>query len=373
MPADAHDEFRVSLLLTGPCEAGKSSILIKLTEKKFDPRYIPTIGINPYISENSIEGNTVKLQIWDTSGDQKFTILVKRYLIMAHGYFLVVDADHALSSSLEGYVSFLQAIKEYPEKPVHILVNTKKEMRPDDIKTATTNITTWLATQGSQDTPIHFCSAKNDTADELSKPFMQLAQSVLAKMHPEHFNEAQPDPDPAPASQRRPELDTIQTSKETIAHLNKLCRTAPQSEQKQAKQQALKDLQYLIKNKFEDNTRALVNLYSELQKAFNGKGPLKVITRKRGTALFFEHGCTDTYSAMCNEIILALAKNNFQQFKHSSDKQTFALSAVDEKTVFSMSHYRIPCLWRSPARMYLEDKIKKLNKRTKEIARQKFL
>lgn len=56
---------------------GKSSILQHLTEMKINSRYIPTVAIEFYIHKIKY-GNekTIKLQIWDISGDKRFEHII---------------------------------------------------------------------------------------------------------------------------------------------------------------------------------------------------------------------------------------------------------------------------------------------------------
>ena len=58
---------------------------------------IPTIGIDFKIKTVEIEGKKVKLQIWDTSGQERFDAITRQYYRGAMGIILVYDITFAKS------------------------------------------------------------------------------------------------------------------------------------------------------------------------------------------------------------------------------------------------------------------------------------
>ncbi|KAG4065878.1 hypothetical protein HA402_012556 [Bradysia odoriphaga] len=58
------------LLIIGDSGVGKSSLLIRFSDNTFSGNYITTIGVDFKIRTVLINGQRVKLQIWDTVGNK---------------------------------------------------------------------------------------------------------------------------------------------------------------------------------------------------------------------------------------------------------------------------------------------------------------
>ena len=75
----------------------------------------------------NIEGKTVKLQIWDTSGTERFRSIISPYLRGTHGIFLVYDITNR--DSFLGLNSRLMDIENYAPKNVYkILIGNKCDL-----------------------------------------------------------------------------------------------------------------------------------------------------------------------------------------------------------------------------------------------------
>lgn len=56
------------VIIVGPQAVGKSSILFRLSESKFNSAYNSTIGIDFKTYTTQVNGKNYSLQIWDTAG-----------------------------------------------------------------------------------------------------------------------------------------------------------------------------------------------------------------------------------------------------------------------------------------------------------------
>lgn len=92
-----HDHL-LKLILIGSSGVGKSSILMQFAENKFTENYLTTIGVDfryksNYARFKTIKSNdkTVKFQIWDTAGQQRFRTITSAYYKGADGIIMVYD------------------------------------------------------------------------------------------------------------------------------------------------------------------------------------------------------------------------------------------------------------------------------------------
>jgi len=78
-------------IVIGPTAVGKSSLLLQFTESYFHAEHETTVGVEfgTYLCE--FDGQPVKLQIWDTAGQESFRAITRAYYRGAHGVLLVYD------------------------------------------------------------------------------------------------------------------------------------------------------------------------------------------------------------------------------------------------------------------------------------------
>ena len=80
----------IRLITLGDSNAGKSCIINYFVEKKFTAK-ANTVGVDFYSKEYMIDQNNIKVQIYDTSGQEKFRTIASNYYKRADGILLVFD------------------------------------------------------------------------------------------------------------------------------------------------------------------------------------------------------------------------------------------------------------------------------------------
>lgn len=68
---ESHQEVKTrafKVIIVGPQAVGKSSILYRLSESKFNNAYLSTVGIDFKTYAVRVEEKLYSLQIWDTAG-----------------------------------------------------------------------------------------------------------------------------------------------------------------------------------------------------------------------------------------------------------------------------------------------------------------
>jgi len=78
-------------IIIGDTGVGKSCLLLQFTDKRFQPVHDLTIGVEFGARIVSIEGRQIKLQIWDTAGQESFRSITRSYYRGAAGALLVYD------------------------------------------------------------------------------------------------------------------------------------------------------------------------------------------------------------------------------------------------------------------------------------------
>jgi len=78
-------------IIIGDTGVGKSCLLLQFTDKRFQPVHDLTIGVEFGARMITIDGKQMKLQIWDTAGQESFRSITRSYYRGAAGALLVYD------------------------------------------------------------------------------------------------------------------------------------------------------------------------------------------------------------------------------------------------------------------------------------------
>merc|ERR1719262_326159 len=78
-------------IIIGDTGVGKSCLLLQFTDKRFQPVHDLTIGVEFGARMITIDNKQIKLQIWDTAGQESFRSITRSYYRGAAGALLVYD------------------------------------------------------------------------------------------------------------------------------------------------------------------------------------------------------------------------------------------------------------------------------------------
>ena len=84
-------EYIFKIILIGSSSVGKSSILQRYIQKVFNETYSCTIGVDFFMKSIDVGEKSIKLQLWDTAGTEKFRSITTGYYRGANAAFIVFD------------------------------------------------------------------------------------------------------------------------------------------------------------------------------------------------------------------------------------------------------------------------------------------
>ena len=81
----------INIITLGESSVGKSSIINRYVENNFDYNFVSTLGVDFRKKNININGEDIRLKIWDTAGQEKFRSIQKQYYRNSDGILLVFD------------------------------------------------------------------------------------------------------------------------------------------------------------------------------------------------------------------------------------------------------------------------------------------
>lgn len=71
--------YMFKYILIGDTSVGKSCLMLQFVDQKFKAYIDPTIGVEFGSKTIDLDDNKIKLQIWDTAGQENFRSITRSY------------------------------------------------------------------------------------------------------------------------------------------------------------------------------------------------------------------------------------------------------------------------------------------------------
>ncbi|KAL4426472.1 hypothetical protein ABPG74_004478 [Tetrahymena malaccensis] len=159
------------ILLIGNSGVGKTCMLMRYSENQFTYNFYNTIGVDFKIKALRLEDKNIKLQIWDTAGQDRFRTITCSYYRGAHGILIVYDITER--ESFDNVKTWMVEIEKHAKKGVQrMLIGNKSDCSN---RAVTYEEGFELAKQ--YQIPFAETSAKN--ASNIDLAFTNLAKNIL--------------------------------------------------------------------------------------------------------------------------------------------------------------------------------------------------
>lgn len=115
-------------IIIGDSGVGKSCLLLQFTDKRFEATHELTIGVEFGARIIQVDGHDIKLQIWDTAGQEAFRSITRSYYRNATGALLVYDITREETfQSLKRWLE--EARRNANENMVIMLIGNKSDLQ----------------------------------------------------------------------------------------------------------------------------------------------------------------------------------------------------------------------------------------------------
>ena len=171
-------DYLFKILIIGESDVGKQSFLSKfLDNDSFTLDHLTRIGIDFKTKIINIRNKLVKLQIWDTSGEERFRTITKTYYKGMHGIILMYDVtDQNSFKNVRNWIKQIEANAEILVKKV--LVGHKCD-EPGRV------ITEEEGKKLAEEYNMVFFESSARTGKNVSEVFNYLGKEIIIEVDPE--------------------------------------------------------------------------------------------------------------------------------------------------------------------------------------------
>jgi small GTP-binding protein len=164
--------IKKKICVLGAFAVGKTSLIERYVKSVFSDKYHTTIGVKTDQKDVEVDGEDVRLIIWDINGEDDYQHVKPSYLLGASGYFLVADGTRKETLEVaEGLQKLV--FNTIGNKSFYLLINKSDLMDEWEI---TENALNLLSEQGWK---IIKTSAK--LGQHVDDAFLGLCRSILQK------------------------------------------------------------------------------------------------------------------------------------------------------------------------------------------------
>lgn len=196
-------------IIIGDSAVGKSCLLLQFTDKRFQPVHDLTIGVEFGARMINIEGKQIKLQIWDTAGQESFRSITRSYYRGAAGALLVYDITRR--ETFQHLTTWLEDARHHSNaNMVIMLIGNKTDLEAKRV------VTREEGEQFAREHNLVFMETSAKTAANVEEAFVNTAKSIYdriqqgtldiknesngIKLGPQHSGQAQASAGGAPAA-----------------------------------------------------------------------------------------------------------------------------------------------------------------------------
>lgn len=159
---------------------GKSCLLLQFTDKRFSATESLTIGVEFGWRRMAVKGKPIKLQVWDTAGQETFRSITRSYYRGAAGACLVYDVTRR--ESFDNVKTWLADLSTFGGGSYSmVLIGNKADLERDR------QVPTDEAAAFAEENGLMFVETSAKTGLNVDDAFTRLAEDICARLDAGEF------------------------------------------------------------------------------------------------------------------------------------------------------------------------------------------
>ena len=173
--------YLLKYIIIGDASVGKSNLLMKFTENKFNESYQATIGVEFGAKNLDINKKTYRIQIWDTAGQENFHSITRSYY--KNSVCAMVVYDITSRKSFDNVLNWIEEVQNNSSKTILIvLVGNKIDLKENR------DISFDEGKELANRNGIIFMETSAKTGEGVEEIFKKTVQEISRKIEDNYFN-----------------------------------------------------------------------------------------------------------------------------------------------------------------------------------------
>lgn len=119
-------DFMFKLLVVGESGVGKTCMLLRFADNSFEENFLSTIGVDFKVKQIVVDNKKVKLQIWDSAGQERFRNITASYYRNCSAIIIVYDITS--KDSFNKVSDWVEEVRRYVPSAPLLLVGNKCDL-----------------------------------------------------------------------------------------------------------------------------------------------------------------------------------------------------------------------------------------------------
>uniref|UniRef100_A0A7E4VMI6 Ras-related protein Rab-43 n=1 Tax=Panagrellus redivivus TaxID=6233 RepID=A0A7E4VMI6_PANRE len=181
---DESFDYLFKIVLVGDMGIGKTCVVQRFKNGTYIEKQGTTIGVDFTMKTLVIDGKRVKLQIWDTGGQERFRTITQSYYRSANGIILCYDIT--CRHSFESLIRWMDDVSKFAvPNVVKVLIATKADMTEKRV------VETEEGDQLARAHHMTFMEVSSKSNYNIDKVFAELANSLKSQYDSGNLAETQ--------------------------------------------------------------------------------------------------------------------------------------------------------------------------------------
>ena len=174
MESDTESEYdyTIKLLVLGDTNVGKTKFIIRFSENKFQEEYMATIGIDLKFSTIEIKGKKIRVQMWDTAGQEKYRSITKNLFLKVQGILALYDITNDIT--FENLKIWIRTIKEECNSSIPIIIVGNKTDLEDQHKVNKNDAILYAKNE-----KVEYIETSSKTGENILKAITLISEQIL--------------------------------------------------------------------------------------------------------------------------------------------------------------------------------------------------
>ena len=168
---DLECDYSLKLLLLGDSSVGKSNFILRLIKDKFSPSHVSSSGMELNTTEILLDKYKIKVQLWDTAGQEKYRAITKCLFTKVQGILPLYDITN--EDSFKNLKDWVKMIKEECYNIQLLMIGNKNDLEDDRV------ISMEEATEYAKNQKMAYIETSSKTGENVNKAIETICKKIL--------------------------------------------------------------------------------------------------------------------------------------------------------------------------------------------------
>ena len=174
-------DFLLKYIIIGDAAVGKSNLLLRFAQNDFKAEYQLTIGVEFGAKNIDINNKKLRLQIWDTAGQENYRSITRAYYKNSACALLVYDISNR--ESFEHISNWIEdCLAQSPKSVFMVLVGNKSDLSQER------KVTYQEGEEMAKNNKIMFFETSAKTGENVDKIFEDSAKEIYNKINEGYYD-----------------------------------------------------------------------------------------------------------------------------------------------------------------------------------------